>query len=127
MGRGRPAKAGRLCAAVLMLAAALPAERLAAERDGGGAGRRGEFEVAAPRARAAPRRAVVPGTLRGVMGYRLPLVGRQAVPDQVVGGVLIPAHTTYVILAPGWWELVDDSEAELEQLRRRAPGAEERR
>ena len=49
---------------------------------------------------------VVPGTLRGVMGYRMPLVSRQALPDQVVSGVLIPAHTTYVILQPGYWELV---------------------
>ena len=48
----------------------------------------------------------VPRTLRGVMGYRLPLVSRQELPDQVVSGVLIPAHTTYVILQPGHWELV---------------------
>ena len=47
----------------------------------------------------------LPGTLRGVMGYRMPLVSRQAVPDQVVSGVLIPAHTTFVILKPGYWEL----------------------
>ena len=47
-----------------------------------------------------------PHTLRGAMGYRLPLVSRQQVPDQVVSGVLIPAHTTYVILQPGYWELV---------------------
>ena len=53
-----------------------------------------------------PEPVLVPGTLRGVMGYRLPLVSRQAVPDQVVSGVLIPAHTTYVILQPGYWELV---------------------
>ena len=50
--------------------------------------------------------ALVPGTLRGVMGYRLPLISRQELPDQVVSGVLIPAHTTYVILEPGYWELV---------------------
>ena len=43
--------------------------------------------------------------LRGVMGYRMPLISRQAVPDQVVSGVLIPAHTTFVILKPGYWEL----------------------
>ena len=48
-----------------------------------------------------PETAVVPHTLRGAMGYRLPLVSRQQVPDQVVSGVLIPAHTTYVILQPG--------------------------
>ena len=49
---------------------------------------------------------VVPGTLRGVMGYRLPLVSRQEVPDQIVSGVLIPAHTTFVILKGdrgSWW------------------------
>ncbi|MDE0195930.1 MAG: hypothetical protein OXP08_10320, partial [bacterium] len=47
---------------------------------------------------------IVPGTLRGVMGYRLPLVSRQEVPDQIVSGVLIPAHTTFVILEQGAWE-----------------------
>ena len=60
---------------------------------------------------------LVPGTLRGVMGYRLPLVSRQALPDQVVSGVLIPAHTTYVILQPGYWELVGLSPHEVEFLR----------
>ena len=63
---------------------------------------------------------VVPGTLRGVMGYRLPLVSRQEVPDQIVSGVLIPAHTTFVILKEGSWELVDVSAAELELLRQLA-------
>ena len=52
------------------------------------------------------RPVLVPQTLRGVMGYRLPLVSRQEVPGQVVSGVLIPAHTTYVILKPGHWELI---------------------
>ena len=60
---------------------------------------------------------LVPGTLRGVMGYRLPLVSRQELPDQVVSGVLIPAHTTYVILQPGYWELVGLSPHEVESLR----------
>ena len=60
---------------------------------------------------------LVPDTLRGVMGYRLPLVSRQQVPAQVVSGVLIPAHTTYVILQPGYWELVGLSPAEVEALR----------
>ena len=60
---------------------------------------------------------VVPGTLRGVMGYRLPLVSRQEVPDQIVSGVLIPAHTTFVILRQGWWELVGMSDEEIERLR----------
>ena len=59
----------------------------------------------------------VPGTLRGVMGYRLPLVTRQELPDQVVSGVLIPAHTSYVILQPGYWELVGLSPGDVEALR----------
>ena len=63
----------------------------------------------------------VPGTLRGVMGYRLPLVSRQEVPDQVVSGVLIPAHTTFVILRGGEWELVDLRPEELERLRAEPP------
>ena len=58
-----------------------------------------------------------PHTLRGAMGYRLPLVSRQQVPDQVVSGVLIPAHTAYVILQPGHWELVGLSPADVEALR----------
>ena len=63
---------------------------------------------------------IVPGTLRGVMGYRLPLVSRQEVPDQIVSGVLIPAHTTFVILKAGSWELVDVTPEELEMLREAA-------
>ena len=63
----------------------------------------------------------VPGTLRGVMGYRLPLVSRQEVPDQVVSGVLIPAHTTFVVLRGGEWELVDLKPEELERLRGEPP------
>ena len=57
------------------------------------------------------------GPCAGVMGYRLPLVSRQELPDQVVSGVLIPAHTTYVILQPGYWELVGLSPDEVEFLR----------
>ena len=64
-----------------------------------------------------PHPVPIPGTLRGVMGYRLPLVSRQELPDQVVSGVLIPAHTTYVILQPGHWELVGLSPDEVELLR----------
>lgn len=60
---------------------------------------------------------IVPGTLRGVMGYRLPLVSRQEVPDQIVSGVLIPAHTTFVIVQPGAWELVDLTAEEVQALR----------
>ena len=59
----------------------------------------------------------VPGTLRGVMGYRLPLVSRQEVPDQIVSGVLIPAHTTFVILRGGEWELTGLEPHEVERLK----------
>ena len=62
----------------------------------------------------------VPGTLRGVMGYRLPLVSRQEVPDQIVSGVLIPAHTTFVIVKQGAWELVDLTVEEVQALRQAA-------
>ena len=65
----------------------------------------------------AARPVVVPGTLRGVMGYRMPLVSRQGVPDQVVSGVLIPAHTTFVVLKPGHWELVGLEPGEVLRLR----------
>ena len=58
------------------------------------------------------RPVLVLDTVRGVMGYRLPLVSRQEVPAQVVSGVLIPAHTTYVILRPGYWERVGATEGE---------------
>ena len=67
--------------------------------------------------------ALVPGTLRGVMGYRLPLISRQELPDQVVSGVLIPAHTTYVILQPGYWELVGLSPDEATAMRAAADKA----
>jgi len=77
-----------------------------------------------PQAGLPPRPAVVPGTLRGVMGYRMPLVSRQAVPDQVVSGVLIPAHTTFVILKPGYWELVGLDPGDVEYLRDAAARAE---
>lgn len=60
--------------------------------------------------------AVVHGTLGGVLAYRLPLVSRQRVPAQVVSGVLIPAHTTYVILRPGYWELVGVSPEEVQAV-----------
>ena len=65
----------------------------------------------------------VPGTLRGVMGYRLPLVSRQEVPDQIVSGVLIPAHTTFVILRGGEWELVGLSPDEVRRLKGAAEAA----
>ena len=64
-----------------------------------------------------PQPVTVPGTLRGVLGYRMPLVSRQGVPDQVVSGVLIPAHTTFVIVKPGYWELVGLEPGEVERLR----------
>ena len=63
---------------------------------------------------------MVPGTLRGVMGYRLPLVSRQEVPDQIVSGVLIPAHTTFVIVQPGTWKLIDLTAEEVQALREAA-------
>ena len=115
--------------------------REATEDDGkaangvGLATRRGEFDVPALAAAEAaqagkaqsglpppPERAgvIVPGTLRGVMGYRLPLVSRQEVPDQIVSGVLIPAHTTFVILEQGAWELVDLTAEEVLALREAA-------
>ena len=40
----------------------------------------------------------------GAMGYRVPLVVRQQVPAQIRGGVYVPAHETYVVLRPGYWE-----------------------
>ena len=83
------------------------------------AGQAGPPHPGLPLRTAAERPAPVPmpGTLLGVMGYRLPLVSRQELPDQVVSGVLIPAHTTYVILQPGHWELVGLSPDEVEFLR----------
>ena len=63
---------------------------------------------------------IVPGILRGVMGYRLPLVSRQEVPDQIVSGVLIPAHTTFVIVKQGAWELIDLTAEEVQALREAA-------
>ena len=45
---------------------------------------------------------------RGVMGYRMPLVSRQVSPIQVVSGVVMPAHHSYVILRPGHWELLTE-------------------
>ena len=62
--------------------------------------------------------------LRGVMGYRMPLVSRQAVPDQVVSGVLIPAHTTFVILKPGYWELTGLTPEDVHLLKDAAARAE---
>ena len=86
----------------------------AVEAEGDGAGQAGEsrHSTGLP-----PHPVVVPGTLRGVMGYRMPLVSRQLVPDQVVSGVLIPAHSTFVILKPGYWELVGLEPGEVERLR----------
>ena len=62
--------------------------------------------------------------LRGVMGYRMPLISRQAVPDQVVSGVLIPAHTTFVILRPGYWELTGLTPEDVHLLKDAAARAE---
>lgn len=41
--------------------------------------------------------------LRDSLGYRVPLVVRQEVPDQIKGGVYVPAHETYVIARAGHW------------------------
>ena len=41
---------------------------------------------------------------RDGMGYRVPLVVRQLVPDQIRGGVYIPAHETYLVVKPGHWK-----------------------
>jgi hypothetical protein len=35
--------------------------------------------------------------------YRLPVVAQMTVPTALVGGVVIPAHETYVVLRPGAW------------------------
>ena len=86
------------------------------ETEGSGAGQAGSPHAGLPPQEDA-QPVVVPGTLRGVMGYRMPLVSRQGVPDQVVSGVLIPAHTTFVILKPGYWELIGLEPGEVERLR----------
>jgi hypothetical protein len=39
--------------------------------------------------------------------YRLPVVTQIQVPDTIIGGVLIPRHTTYVVLQPGAWQMVN--------------------
>ena len=96
-----------------------------------------------------PEAVTAPYVPRGVMGYRMPLVSRQELPIQVVSGVVMPAHHTYVILRPGHWELlmeggeivlpVEPVEAVLEEpeptpgsswtvldlFRKRAPASEE--
>ena len=55
-----------------------------------------------------PRGAIA--VARGAMGYRVPLVVRQRVPAQILGGVYIPAHETYVVLQPGYWEALGTAE-----------------
>ena len=47
---------------------------------------------------------------RGALGYRVPLVVRQQVPAQIRGGVYMPEHETYVVLQPGYWEVVGTAE-----------------
>ena len=42
---------------------------------------------------------------RGALGYRVPLVVKRRVPDQIRGGVYVLAHETYMVLQPGHWEL----------------------
>ena len=117
----------RLLAVALVMCVMAPSDAASESRSGGLP--RLEFEMP-PAAVDQPGPVVPPGTLRGVMGYRMPLVSRQALPDQVVSGVLIPAHTTYVILQPGYWELVGLSPDDVKALRAFAektkadPGAE---
>lgn len=63
-----------------------------------------------PEPRLLPFRLIVPAprgsapVVRGVMGYRVPLVVKQKVPDQIQDGVYIPAHETYVVLRSGYWK-----------------------
>ena len=104
----------RLLAVALVMCVMVPPDAASESRSGGLP--RLEFEMP-PAAVDRPGPVVVPETLRGVMGYRMPLVSRQALPDQVVSGVLIPAHTTYVILQPGYWELVGLSPDDVKALR----------
>lgn len=58
-----------------------------------------------------PARLRVPAPRDGIpvarngLGYRVPLVVRQRVPAQILGGVYMPEHETYVVLRPGYWEL----------------------
>lgn len=55
---------------------------------------------------------------RGALGYRVPLVVKQRVPARIIGGVYMPAHETYVVLRPGYWELAAAPE---EQPKARVP------
>lgn len=43
--------------------------------------------------------------LRDTLGYRVPMVVRHVVPDEIKGGVYVPAHETYVIARVGHWEV----------------------
>ena len=55
---------------------------------------------------------------RGALGYRAPLVVRQRVPARILGGVYVPAHETYVVLQPGYWEavgVVEDTPAAVDE------------
>ena len=47
---------------------------------------------------------------RGALGYRVPLVVRHRVPAQILGGVYMPEHETYVVLQPGYWEALGTAE-----------------
>jgi hypothetical protein len=46
--------------------------------------------------------------------YRLPVVTQMTVPTAIVGGVVIPAHQTYVVLQPGAWVQRDGDTPPLE-------------
>ena len=62
-------------------------------------GRTLAVRAAVPQARGGTR------VLRGSFGYRVPLVVQQVVPDQIKGGVYVPAHEMYVIAREGHWEV----------------------
>lgn len=62
------------------------------------------FRLIAP----APRGSTL--ATRSAMGYRMPLVVKQEIPDQIQGGVYIPAHEAYVVLRPGYWDLEGPNE-----------------
>jgi hypothetical protein len=61
-------------------------------------------------------RSQMPSPACPAVHYRLPVVSQVTVPTTIVGGVLIPAHRTYVVLQPGAWRVV-------EPAARQQPGA----
>ena len=86
------------------------AEEVAAAGTGEALGRTLAVRASVPQARGGTR------VLRGSFGYRVPLVVQQVVPDQIKGGVYVPAHEMYVIAREGHWE-VEEVGGELTGLR----------